>query len=75
MRCHERLITAVGNAARCGVLTPDGDHSIEQISVANADLLDIRALAGPGAAFAGVSPNRIYRFRRVPTPAESQTAL
>ncbi|CAK0866669.1 unnamed protein product, partial [Prorocentrum cordatum] len=67
---HERLIAAVGADAQRGVLTPDGDHHIEQISLANADLRDIRALAGRGAAPAGINPDRIHRFRRVPTPAE-----
>ena len=67
---HERLITAVGADAFCAVLTPDGDHYIEQITLANADLLDIRALAGPGAVPVGINANRIYRFRQVPTVAE-----
>ncbi|CAK0832110.1 unnamed protein product [Prorocentrum cordatum] len=67
---HERLSTAFGADAQCRALTPDGDHYIEQISLACADLLDIRALAGPGAVPAGIAPNRIYRLRRVPTLAE-----
>ena len=43
---HERLVTAVGADAFCGVLSPDWDHYIEQISLANADLLDIRRWLG-----------------------------
>eukprot|EP00974_Lingulodinium_polyedra_P070977 6869773-Lingulodinium_polyedra.AAC.1 len=67
---HERLVTAVGAAANCAVLTPDGDHYVEQLALINEDLADIRFIAGSGDTPVGLDPARIYRFQQVPSPAE-----
>ena len=69
---HERCITAI-DASRPGfyaVFTPDGDHYVEELSFACADVADLKYLERSGATPAGVNPAHIYRFRVTPNAAE-----
>ena len=62
---HERFCTGV-SPNRDGVLatlTPDGDHYVEQCTMANEDLAGIRWLAHQGEVPEGVAHDRVYQFR------------
>ena len=69
---HERLVTGLrrGSADEACILTPDLDHYPEVISLANADLDDVRWCGGFGVVPPGLTEADIYRFDEPPTAAE-----
>eukprot|EP00969_Alexandrium_andersonii_P069156 3050915-Alexandrium_andersonii.AAC.1 len=48
------------------VYTPDGDHYLEELTVASEDIAEVRAIDRSGATPLGLNPQLIYRFREVP---------
>eukprot|EP00969_Alexandrium_andersonii_P203572 8995481-Alexandrium_andersonii.AAC.1 len=50
------------------VLTPDGDHFVEQLCLENEDLADIIWLQAQGERPPDIPEGRIYRFAERPLP-------
>ena len=69
---HERLVTATdpSHAGSFAVVTPGWDHHVEEISITNEDIEDIRAFDRQGGLPAGIQEQNVYRFDRAPTGAE-----
>eukprot|EP00969_Alexandrium_andersonii_P203165 8977579-Alexandrium_andersonii.AAC.1 len=59
---HERLITArdPAHAGHYMVFTPDGDHYLEELTVASEDIAEVRAIDRSGATPLGLNPQLIY---------------
>ena len=74
---HERLCTAVSptTPGLLAVVTPDDDHYVEECTLNNEDLADMRWIGKSGETPAGIPGNRIYRFVNVPGAVQLRQLL
>ena len=68
---HERLIIAVAaDGLTASILTPDGDHYVEDITTASASIHTVLTIAGQGERPAAIPAHQIYGFRALPDEHE-----